>query len=245
LDYTLHLPIKIKEYICMSENEMITETRPVAGFDHVEMRDFGKLIIQQGEEESLKIEANANLMPKIVTEVKDEKLTLKIGRDWLERIIQNVWFIRHESVQYTVSMKSIQGLAITGSGSIVSGSIKTEAFDLIVSGHGDVVIDKLLTNNITVNIGGLANVKIAGETDAQAISVSGSGHYHADKMRSEQAKIHINGQGTVTVWCEETLNIDVSGMGEVAYFGNPQVRQRISGLGRVKSMGEPGIRNSR
>ena len=41
----------------MSEQNRTREVRDVRGFESVALRDFGRLVITQGEEESLTIEA--------------------------------------------------------------------------------------------------------------------------------------------------------------------------------------------
>ncbi|OGO16907.1 MAG: hypothetical protein A2Z14_01960 [Chloroflexi bacterium RBG_16_48_8] len=48
---------------------IITEARDVGGFNRIELEGMGKVILTQGEEESLTIEADDNLMEYITTEV--------------------------------------------------------------------------------------------------------------------------------------------------------------------------------
>ena len=65
---------------------MPTEKREVSNFNHVVLQDIGHLIITQGENETLTVEADEDLLAKIITEVRGEKLYLSLGKDWLDRL---------------------------------------------------------------------------------------------------------------------------------------------------------------
>ena len=56
--------------------DVVTETRAVSGFDRVILGGIGELTLIQGEEESLEIEAEDNILPQITTEVRDGTLTI-------------------------------------------------------------------------------------------------------------------------------------------------------------------------
>ena len=56
--------------------KVISETRSVSGFDSVAMSGSGKLVIEQGETESLTITADDNLLPRLPAEVRGGELHL-------------------------------------------------------------------------------------------------------------------------------------------------------------------------
>ena len=57
--------------------DVVTETRAVSGFDQVSLSGQGELIVTQGDQESLEIEAEDNIIAVIETEVRGN--TLYIG----------------------------------------------------------------------------------------------------------------------------------------------------------------------
>ena len=66
---------------------VITQERPVSGFNKIAMSGSGELIITQGSKEGLTVEAEDNIMEYIETEVKDE--TLELGMKnvrWIKKI---------------------------------------------------------------------------------------------------------------------------------------------------------------
>ena len=56
--------------------DVITESRDVSGFDSVSLSGIGRVIITQGDDESLTIETDDNLMKYITSEVRDGTLEL-------------------------------------------------------------------------------------------------------------------------------------------------------------------------
>ncbi len=86
---------------------------------------------------------------------------------------------------------------------------------------------------MTITIGGTGTVKISGETDSQAVFVTGSGEYRAEDLRSKEAKVAVAGAGSAVVKASDSLDAKVSGAGSVEYIGDPTVDQDVSEAGRV------------
>ena len=53
-----------------------TETRQVSGFTGIDLAGSGEVTIEQGDAESLTIEADDNVLPELTSEVSDSVLTL-------------------------------------------------------------------------------------------------------------------------------------------------------------------------
>src|SRR3990170_5909134 len=61
---------------------VVTEERDVSDFHKIHLSGIGNLIITQGEEESLTIEADDNIMPLISADVSGERLTISFKRGY-------------------------------------------------------------------------------------------------------------------------------------------------------------------
>ena len=88
--------------------DVARESRSVAGFDRVELRAIGELVIDQGATESLVIEAEKSLVPKISTEVKGGTLYF----DFTERQIST-----QKPIRYFLTIKNLTSVTSVGSGS--------------------------------------------------------------------------------------------------------------------------------
>ena len=209
---------------------LTTESRSVKDFDRVDLSGCGQVVITQGGEESLVVETDDNIMPYVRTMVKAR--TLDLGFDAKHKNISPT------HLRFTLNVKDLVGLKISGSGDITAASLDTDRLEVKVSGSGDVGIDSLTAKNVKVRISGSGDVELAGETTKQDIDTSGSGKYRAQDLHSETVKAKISGSGTTTVWATKSLNARISGSGAVDYYGNPKVKANISGSGRIKSQGD-------
>ena len=215
--------------VVRGSGDVVTETRPVSGFDHVSLSGQGELILTQGDQESLEIEAEDNIIAVIESDVRGD--TLHIG-------VRDRTLIRPtEPVKFYLTMDEIAGLEVSGSGSIDAGEIVADRLTLDVSGSGDINIDPLSADSLTVDISGSGGVDVAGQATSQIVNVSGSGEYLAADLESETADAEVNGSGEATVWASQTLNAEVNGSGSVNYYGSPTVSQSISGSGELNSLG--------
>ena len=183
-----------------------TETRAVSGFTRVELSGVGTLNIAQTGTESLAISAEDNLLPLLTSTVSDGTLTL--------RVRQGDSISPTKPIVYTLSVKHLDGVQLSGAGAINAVDITTNALDVSLSGAGSMVI--------------------TGSAQSQTASISGAGRYDAKGFQTAATQVTISGEGNMTVSASQTLNATVSGSGAVTYYGSPQVAQKISGSGTVK-----------
>ncbi len=184
---------------------VLEESRDVSGFDEVELGGAGNLIIEQTGSESLTVEAEEDVLPKLTTEVVNDRLIIgpKPGTT-----VQTT-----KPINYKLTVEALDALDVSGSGDVEAEGIKTD--------------------RLTVTIGGAENVTVGGEADEQEIDISGSGVYRAEDLESKEAKIGVSGAGSAIVNASEKLDANVSGVGSVEYVGDPTVEQDVSGAGRV------------
>jgi hypothetical protein len=219
--------------------DIIVENRQVSGFDKIEVEGAGKVIITQGDKESLTIETDENLVEYIRTEVKGN--TLEIGFE------DNVVFSSGrgrvaldptEGFVFRVSVIDLEAISVSGAADFEMDKIKTKSFDISLSGAGQVTIDDLDADSLNVLVSGAGDVNLIGRVDDQVIRLSGLGRYQAFDLESQEASIIISGAGGANVWVSEMLDVTISGAGDVKYYGNPSVNPNISGVGRIQSQGE-------
>jgi hypothetical protein len=207
---------------------VVSETRQVSQFDRVSVSGSGQLSIIQGDQESLTIEADDNLLPLIKSEVASGQL--KIGPE-------NVNLSPTKRIRYQLQLKSLKALHLSGSLEAEAQSIQTDQLLVTISGSGKIRVPRLEASELDVHISGSGDIQLAGKAVRQAVHISGSGNYRAGECESQNAEVHISGSGDATIWAHATLEAHVSGSGDVGYFGSPQVNSHLSGSGRVHSVG--------
>jgi hypothetical protein len=192
---------------------VVEEERSVSGFNRISFEGIGKLIITQGDEESLLIEAEDNIMPLIETRVRGRTLQISFDGNRFENIIRPT-----EPVRFHLTVTDLEGVFLSGLGDIDAMQIEVESLDVTLSGAG--------------------SITVSGEARQQDVNVSGAGAYDAADLESEVADINLSGAGSATVWVTESLDVNISGLGSVSYYGDPEVEQSVSGLGNIESLGE-------
>jgi hypothetical protein len=215
----------------MAEN-WVSENRDVSDFNRVSVHDAGELIITQGSEETLLIEANADVLDRVTSEVCDGELRLGL-KGWLDRLIswpQNI------KIRYTLTLKELKGLNVSGACTVVAGSLTGQSLDISTSGSAKVNIDELTAETLKVDISGSGDFAIAGRIQEQQVHVSGAGDYRASGLESKSARLNLSGSSRVHLWVSDTLDVHISGMGTVEYTGSPKVSQHISGMGKVRQV---------
>jgi hypothetical protein len=211
---------------------VVTEKRDVSGFEGVALSGLGKVIITQGDEESLTVETDDNLMRYIETKVRGGTLELGFTDDVRRRIL-----VPSQSLIFHVSVIDLTALVSSGAGSFEIDGLDTDRLKVNLSGAGDVQIDSLTATDLVVTVSGAGNVEVAGAVETQEITLSGLGDYDAPDLESQAARVRISGAGGTSVWVHDTLDVVISGAGNVEYFGSPEVSKDISGVGNLRSRG--------
>ena len=182
-----------------------SEPRDVEGFDEVELSGVGNLSIRQTGSESLSVEAEEEVLPKIRTEVVNDRLIISPE--------PNTCIQTTEPINYELTVKDLHALKLSGSGDVEAEGISTDKLGIDISGSGA--------------------VEISGRADSQEIDISGSGDYRAKDLESKEAKITVSGSGSAIVNVSEALDTRASGAGAVEYIGDPTVEKDVSGAGSV------------
>ncbi len=207
-----------------------TETREISDVNAVSINTIGEFIIQQGDEESLTIEGPNNILRNITTEVVGGTLYIDSTHGVLSDSFANV--------VYTLTVKNLNELSLSGAGSISVASLDSDQLSVTLIGAGSIVIRSLNTQNLSVLLNSAGSIDISGNAANQNVVLSGVGSYDGADLQSQTAKIVMSGAGSAEVWVSDALDIEVSGVGSVSYYGSPSVTQNISGLGSVNSKGE-------
>ena len=187
--------------------ELITESRDVSDFERVSLTCSGDVIITQGEEESLTVETDDNIIEYVITEVKSGTLELSIKKGIN---------ISPTRFRFTLSVNDLDELSISGSGDITADSLITDSLAVKVSGSGDVRVDSLAAERIDVQSFGSGDVGIDSLTaESVDVQIFGSGGAGIDALAADSVDLEIFGSGDVELSGEVTQqDIGISGSGD-------------------------------
>jgi len=211
---------------------MITETRKVSGFDSIVFSAIGDVIVTQGSTEGLTIEAEDNIMPKIVTEVRGSQLYIGFDRQNWQDIVRPT-----KDIKFTLSVKNLNLVEMDGVGSITAPSFEADNLTVKIGGAGGIKLTGFTASSLSAIMGGAGNVEISGKVDSLEATMSGVGNFSCGDLQTQTAKVSLTGAGGATVWATDALNVSITGAGSVSYYGSPKITKNVTGVGVLNALG--------
>ena len=186
---------------------LVNERRDVEAFDSIDLEGAAKVEIKIGEPLSVLISGSEKSVGRLQTHVSGDTLYIKNKpRDWVLRNSSRL------TVQITVPKLD---------------SLKLE-------GGNDVSVTGLQGGDTTIKAAGAANIKADGELDELTVRLKGAGHADLSKLTVADAKVTVDGVGSVVVNPRESLDATMNGVGAIFYTGSPtKVNTRMNGLGTI------------
>jgi len=202
-----------------------TETRNVSGFHGIAVEVPADVTLRQGANEGLTLTTDDNIAPLVETVVENGALKIRWARRNLSLDIKRL--------EIVIDAKTIDALAVRGSGELRAPSLKVATLNVAVDGSGEMKLDAIEATALKVAIHGDGELTAAGRVDTLDVAIAGSGEIRAAKLQSRRAQLALNGSAQATVWAKDDLVATIAGSGEVSYYGSPRVTQTVAGSGRV------------
>ncbi len=181
-----------------------TEQRNLTGFDSIELGCSADIEVVAGNDFSVSVTADDNILPLIETEVRGNKLVID----------SHARYSTHDREKVVVHLPALKGLSLSGS--------------------GDATVSGLAGNDVAFSISGSGDLTATGSAGKVNASIEGSGDMALDRLDASEARIRIDGSGDARVAVRDALDVEVNGSGDVSYRGNPQkLRQVVNGSGSV------------
>ncbi len=185
--------------------DLVTQTRDVDKFDEVSLSGSFDVRVRVGEEQSISVTFDDNLIDYIQTEVRHGEL----------RIHSDESFSSRHNCRVEITVPSLTDVSLSGSGDIDVTNVSGGDFSLSISGSGDVTAE--------------------GKVDQLSITVAGSGDVDARDLEALDADVHISGSGDVAVFASRYLDARVSGSGDIDYYGDPEkISSHVAGSGSIR-----------
>jgi Putative auto-transporter adhesin, head GIN domain len=198
---------------CSSSDQVIgsgvsrDETRAVEAFHAVRLDGAPSVEVTIGQQPSVIITTDDNILPMIDTAVRDR--TLVIG--------SHDAYSTHLGVKITIVTPSLDAFEVNGSGNVNIKGLSGGTFRATIRGSGDLTAD--------------------GSVDSISASIAGSGNLKLAGLKARSVDVSIAGSGNATVNAEESVDASIAGSGDVRYAGNPsKVHGRVAGSGRLRRL---------
>lgn len=224
---SITLPDSVK-----GNGNLVEETLTISGdFTAVELAGIGNVSVTFGDQPSLTIVAEENLMQYLKAEIRGQNLVLFTEEDINIRPTK--------PISYYLTVIDLDRVVVTGLGNFELPAIESADFSVEIDGAGDITIAELNAITLIVDLDGLGDLTIeSGNVTSQDISINGSGTFSAPDMDSQQAEVVVSGLGSAILRVSDNLQVNISGSGDVQYYGDPEVEVDINGLGDLEHLGD-------
>jgi hypothetical protein len=181
-----------------------TETRAVGSFSKIDLAGSPDVEVAVGSDTAVAVTADDNILPIIETKVEGGTLRIDSTNSYNTSL----------GVKVKITVPSLSGVSISGSGDIHATGLKAGDMDASLTGSG--------------------NITLGGVVDGLHAQVIGSGDLRAGELAAKRVRVTVTGSGNADVRAAEELEASVSGSGNVRYSGHPpQVRHNVTGSGDI------------
>lgn len=184
-----------------------TETRNLPPFGSVDLAGSNIVTIRVGEEQSVVVHADNNLVDRVTTTVRDGSLVIgDLPGSYTAKSPMSV----------TVSAPSLDALTLTGSGVIAVTGIEAES--------------------LTVRLPGSGVLRATGAATKLDVTLDGSGDAQLEQLIAGDVRAVVSGSGRIVLTATKSLDASVPGSGAIMYSGDPrEVTKSITGSGAIIS----------
>ena len=207
------------------------ETRAVSDFHSIEISYPAEVMVKQGSQESLEIEAEDNLLPGLQTQVKNGVL------DIFYKTTNGKHVNPTKTVKITIVVKDLTNVDFTSAGELTIDNLKTNTLDVSLSGAGNLKLNKILVKALGVSLSGAGSMSATGTADDLNLNISGFGDFKGADLHNKDAHVEISGAGSATTWVDNNLDAQISGAGSISYYGSASVTKQVSGVGGINHLG--------
>ena len=199
-------------------------------FDGVDIAGAFKVIYEQGDKHSVRIEASEQAMKEMTVYVKDNELRI---RQAVSRPT-----VKFENVKIHVTSPTLDDIEIAGSGMFTaSQAISTSDLNTEIAGSGQILLVAVSGDKTKMEIAGSGTIEI-GQLDCRKAhaEIAGSGDINLGNLNCKDFDIEIAGSGNVN--CEhidaDNVHTEIAGSGDVNLKGTVRHHTKeIAGSGKV------------
>ena len=210
----------------ISGNGNVTEeVRDISGFDGIHLSSGIDVLLSQGEDYEVIVEADENLMEVIETDLKGSMLV--IGTD-------RVNIRRARSKRVHVTLPELSGLKISSAGDCEGQTpFVCDELRLSISSAGDLSLE-VEAGRIDLDISSSGDARLSGRAEVFDADLSSAGDLNAFDLIAEEVNVSVSSAGDARVHATREISMTASSAGNIYYTGDARVvRSSSSSAGDI------------
>jgi len=189
--------------------KVVTEERGSGNFTQIQLNGSAEVFLTQGNENSVTVKADENLIGLLNTEIYGDVLKIEIKGN----------ISRYTAMEVHVTVSNLRKISVNGSGDFKSkNTLKAQDFEITINGSGDVDLD-LDARNLAAGVNGSGDVTVSGVRGNLSIRIAGSGDFEGKRLDLEDCIIKVFGSGDVALSGRAAkVEIEQSASGDINLF---------------------------
>ncbi len=214
--------------VVKASGKVATEEREISAFDQIVLEGIFNVYLLQKEKESIRIQADEQVLPFITTEVLNNVLTVKLKDDSK--------YVKMGKITVYITLRDISKLETKGVGLLhCMDTLKLGTVELNFKGVGATSLN-LNCDQLNVRSEMVGTLTLAGSAKGLTIKHKGIGAFKAFDFKAETVNMESDGVGKAEIFASKQLTIDAKGLGGVVYKGDPAAKNITNeGVGVVAS----------
>lgn len=209
-------------------DDVAEEMRDVEAFTKVSLQGSMDVEVRVGKEQSVKVIADADVLEYLETRVRGGELRIDLDCDGARACR------RIHKLEVQITVPSLEGAEVHGSGDMYIENVKADRFDLEVHGSGDAIVNGAELSRLDIDLQGSGDIQIEGSCNEVRMDLQGSGDIDAGDMQCKDAEVSVHGSGDVEVHASASADVSVRGSGDIVVRGKPdKISSSVRGSGDI------------
>jgi hypothetical protein len=181
------------------------DAREVAPFTAVELAGSNTVVIHVGDSQSVAVAGDDNLVGRITTVVRNDRLVIDDTGSFTTRAPMAV----------AVSVPSLDAVVLGGAGTVTVDGVKSADFSAELAGNG--------------------TLAVTGSVERVSAVLGGTGTLDLHDLVATDGTAQLRGTGEIRMYVTSALEAALTGTGSISYRGAPTVTVHNTGTGTVVS----------
>ncbi len=214
-----------------SENggPVIERDYQVSSFDRIELAGAYDATVRTGAAPSVHARGNQKAIEDLEVAVENGALVIR------PRKSMNLGWSSRGKVDLIVTVPSLRGAELAGSGDISIDRVAGDRFDGGIAGSGNLKVDRIEVGSLKLSVAGSGNAEVGnGRAKSVEYNIAGSGGIDAKGVAAETAAVSIAGSGDIEANASNTASVSIMGSGDVELTGGAKCSVSKAGSGNAR-----------
>lgn len=192
------------------------ETRKVAEFTGIDVSGIIEATIRLGEETTVRISGDDNIVPLVRTEVRDRRLTIEMK--------ESNPINPKRPLKAEITTPRLDRIGASGAVAVRATVGHSERFEVHAGGASRVTVEGIKADKVDFEASGASQLTAEGSAHDLKVVASGASQVHAEKLAAEAAEARVSGASNAKVRAVKAVRGDASGASRIHVVGRPETK---------------------